>query len=129
DRQVNLMHASAAAHKHRHFKTLILLVISMTFGAFFLFWLGRLTPVVPLRGKAKPVVSWNGIAVRTAQADVANLGFFHYRIDAAGQLWQTSAWKAHAQDPKKPGTIEIVLNVRERAEISSSQERALAKLV
>jgi len=124
------MQAHAALHKHRHLKTLILLVISMTVGAFFLFWLGQMTPVTPLRGKSKVAASWNQISVRTSSAQAVDTGFFHLRIDEFGRLFQTNAWRAHTADPRKVGTIQVVLSLADtNAGISKTQERALARLI
>lgn len=124
------MHAHSAAHKHRHFKTLILLVVSMTAGAFFLFWLGQLTPVTPLRGKPRAEASWNKISVRTASPRAFEKGFFHLRIDESGRLFQTSAWKTRSPEPRQAGAIQIVLNVADSATgINTAQVKALAKLI
>ena len=126
----DLMQASALAHKHRHYKTLILLVVCMTAGAFFLFWLGQMAPVTPLRGKLGTPPNWNRIAVRTAPLGRDEPGFFHYRIDESGQLYQTSAWKNNMQDPRQQGAIEIVLTVNESdAGISRAQEKSLTRLL
>src|SRR5262245_59066651 len=124
------MQAPALAHKHRHYKTLILLVLSMTVGAFFLFWLGQMAPVTPLRGKAATTPNWSRIAVRTASVGQPELGFFHYRIDESGQLYQTAAWKHRMQNPTPQGAIEVLLTVTEpQGGISSAQEKALSRLL
>ena len=124
------MQAPALAHKHRHYKTLILLVLSMTVGAFFLFWLGQMAPVTPLRGKAATSPNWSKIAVRTASLSQPELGFFHYRIDESGQLYQTAAWKNSMQNPGRQGAIEVLLTVAEpQGGISRAQEKALSKLI
>lgn len=123
------MQAASVVHKHRHYKTLILLVVSMTLGAFFLFWLGQMAPVTPLRGKAAAAPNWSRITVRTA-AKQGDFGFFHYRIDEAGHLFQTAAWKNSMQNPRQQGAIEIVVNVpASDAGISRGQEKALGRLV
>jgi len=124
------MSAASAAHKHRHYKTLILLVVSMTVGAFFLFWLGQMAPVTPLRGKAAGPDKWSRVVVRTAADNQSDLGFFHYRIDGAGQLYQTAAWKNNMHDPRHQGAIEIVVSLPSAdAGISRIQEKSLARLV
>lgn len=122
---------SVIADKNRHYKTLILLVICMTVGAFFLFWLGQVTPVTPLRGKAKSAASWKQIMVRTASlADSGDKGFFHLRIDENGRLYQTNAWKAGAADPRRQGTIQVLLTVaRPNESINAAQEKTLVHLI
>lgn len=124
------MPAASAAHKHRHYKTLILLVVSMTVGAFFLFWLGQMAPVTPLRGKAAVSDKWGRVVVRTAASTQADAGFFHYRIDEAGQLYQTAAWKNSMHDPRHADAIQIVVSLPSGdAGISRTQEKSLARLV
>lgn len=124
------MQAQSVSNKNRHFKTLILLVVSMTFGAFFLFWLGQMTPVTPLSARAKSAATFKDIAVRTGMAESRDKSFFHLRIDEEGRLFQTTAWKAKAHDPRRLGTIQIVLTVSEQDEgITTAQEKCLAKLL
>ncbi len=124
------MQANSVANKNRHFKTLILLVVSMTFGAFFLFWLGQMTPVTPLTARAKTSATFKDIAVRTTLAEARDKSFFHLRIDEQGRLFQTTAWKAKAHDPRRLGTIEVVLTLPDRDEgITAVQEKSLAKLL
>jgi hypothetical protein len=124
------MHAHSARHRHRHFKTLILLVVSMTAGAFFLFWLGQMTPVTPLRGKPRAEGRWDWISVRTVSPRGDQKAPFHLRIDEAGRLYQTSAWKTRTAAPGQVGTIQVVLNVTgAESGINPVQERALAKLI
>ncbi|MBI5764040.1 MAG: N-acetylmuramoyl-L-alanine amidase [Planctomycetes bacterium] len=124
------MQAQSVANKNRHFKTLILLVVSMTVGAFFLFWLGQMTPVTPLSARAKSAAPFKEIAVRTGMAETRDKSFFHLRIDEEGRLFQTTAWKAKAHDPRRLGTIQIVLTVSEQDEgISAAQQKCLARLL
>ena len=124
------MQAASIAHKNRHYKTLILLVISMTVGAFFLFWLSKMTPVIPLRGKVATAPSWNKITVRTASTAQRERGFFHYRIDEDGQLFQTNAWKAGSQHPRQLGAIQVLVTVSDSdAGINVAEEKALTRLV
>jgi hypothetical protein len=124
------MQAHSAAHRHRHFKTLMLLVVCMTVGAFFLFWLGQMTPVTPLRAKTLAAADWKQIAVRTAAPDAAPAGFFHLRIDEQGRLFQTNAWKAASHDPQRESEIQIVLTMKDNnTGISPAQERTLSRLI
>ncbi len=102
------MAASKSRHQHRHYKTLIALVLSMTGGTFFLLWVGRLSPVTPLLGQVASAQRWNDIAVR-AEDDRNPRGFFHLRIDESGMLYQSSAWKNGQPDPDHPETIHVLL--------------------
>jgi hypothetical protein len=123
------MLATPVAHRHRHYKTLALLVLSMTAGTSFLFWLGNLAPVTPLRGSAKAARPWTRIAVR-AEAAAAGRGFFHYRIDENGRLFQSSAWKSGLHDPRRPGAILVLLTTgRHESRPTPLQQAALARLL
>ena len=119
------MPAKSASHAHRHYKTLVALVLSMTGGTIFLFWLGNITPVTPLRGKAQSNTVWNRITVRT---DTTASGFFHFRIDENGSLFQTQAWKIGQHSPRNPGSIEILLTSQDLARpIAAAQREALSR--
>lgn len=104
------MAGSLGRHQNRHFKTLILLVLSMTGGTFFLLWLGQLSPVTPLRSRT--AADWNQIAVRTDSADTPQ-GFYHLRIDVNGQVFQSDAWKEGRAQAGRPGIINLVLSTSE----------------
>lgn len=103
------MASDTRRHQHRHFKTLILLVITMTVGTFFLFWADKLSPGQNrqiLRALAAP--RWTGISVRAVNPGT-DAGFCHFRIDEAGRLYQTRAWREEREDPRSAGTIRVVL--------------------
>jgi len=125
------MAAAPCKHKHRHFKTLILLVVSMTSGAFLLFWVDQHTPTHrprTLRGMV-PNSGWTDVAVRTVSAADAH-GFFHFRIAADGQWYQSSAWTQGRRDPKAESTIHVVLTKAAGASrVSDAQQSALRLLV
>src|SRR4051812_46428477 len=102
-----------ARHQHRHFKTLILLVVSMTAGAFLLFWIDHLAPSQrprTLRGMSAAGGAWGRVAVRT-QDSADDPGFFHFRIDEGGQLYQSNFWTAGYQHPDSEGVIHIVVSM------------------
>ncbi len=120
------MAASTSRHQHRHYKTLIALVVSMTGGTFFLLWVGRLSPVTPLRGKVPAPQRWSEIAVR-AENDHNPRGFFHLRIDEAGQLYQSSAWKIGRPDPDHPETILVLLTSTDDAGVTQVQTQTLSR--
>lgn len=120
------MAASKSRHQHRHYKTLIALVLSMTGGTFFLLWVGRLTPVTPLRGQVAAAQRWNEITVR-AESDHNPRGFFHLRIDEAGQLFQSSAWKIGQPDPDHPEAIHVLLT--SAAGVTPAQTQTLSRTI
>lgn len=119
------MPQDSARHQHRHFKTLILLVISTTAGTYFLFWADQLAPTQrpqTLQGlSATAEAPWDGILVRTESEQKP--GFFHFRIDNSGQLYQSSAWRTSRQDPRSEGVIHLVLS-RSRFDQSPSRPQA-----
>ena len=125
------MAAAPCKHKHRHLKTLILLVVSMTGGAFLLFWVDQNTPTHrprTLRGLV-PSSGWTDVAVRTVPA-AGEHGFFHFRIASDGQWYQSSAWTQGQRDPKAQSTIHVVLTKPAGASrVSDAQQSALRKLV
>jgi len=125
------MASQSIKHSNRHFKTLILLVVSMTAGAFLLFWIDKHTPTHrprTLRGltASKP---WTDVAIRSA-ASAQGVGLFHFRIDADGNWYQSSAWKNGLRDPASEGTIHILLT-RDggRSGSAQSQQLGLRRLV
>ncbi|MBN2560968.1 MAG: N-acetylmuramoyl-L-alanine amidase [Phycisphaerae bacterium] len=131
------MPSTSARHQHRHYKTLIVLVLSMTSGTFLLFWVGKLSPVTPLtslRGRTSAPVApaakvWNEIAVRTQDADRPR-GFFHYRIAETGRLFQSSAWKQATHDPHSAGTIQILITCKSPdVRLTTAQTRTLTRLI
>lgn len=123
------MAVSTARHQHRHFKTLILLVLSMTGGTFLLFWIGGLAPVTPLRGERPTAKVWTRMAVRAEDAR-RSPGFFHFRIDGDGRRFQSNDWKAGREDTRNPGTIEVLVSSDlPQARLTPVQTKALARLI
>ncbi len=123
------MAAATVRHQHRHYKTLIVLVLAMTGGTFLLFWVGKLAPVIPLRGNTPVAQSWDRISVRAESADVA-AGFYHLRIDGSGWLYQSSAWNAGRHDRNAPGTIQLVLTSDlPGGKITTAQSQALSHVI
>ncbi len=129
------MPATTVRHQHRHFKTLIVLVLSMTGGTMFLFWVGGLAPVTPLRGKTVAAVenddagSWSRISVRAHRSD-QTLGFHHFRIDQQGRISEHLAWRAGLQDTRSPGTVHVVLSCRSASRgVRPIQTKVLARLI
>ncbi len=123
------MAVAAIRHKHRHFKTLIVLVLAMTGGAFLLFWVAQFSPVTPLRGETGAHGLWNQIAVR-AQSERSPRGFFHYRIDLSGRLFESSAWKNRRFNRATPGVVHILLTCPEGdPRVSPAQARTLKHIV
>lgn len=122
------MAASKSRHQHRHYKTLIALVVSMTGGTFFLLWVGRLSPVTPLRGQVLTTPRWSEIAVR-AESNRNPRGFFHLRIDESGQLFQSSAWKIGQPDPDRPETIHLLLTSASGDGVTDAQRQTLSRTI
>jgi len=117
--------------QQRHFKTLIALVLAMTGGTFLLFGVAKLTPVMhvaPLRADARPAKTWTQVVVRSAAADSPK-GFFHWRIDEVGRLYQTDAW-ANGQDPSGDGSIQVLISTSvPGGEVTPKQSRQLTRLL
>ncbi|MBX3395142.1 MAG: N-acetylmuramoyl-L-alanine amidase [Phycisphaerae bacterium] len=123
------MSAHAVRHKYRHYRTLAVLVFAMTGGTMLLFWLGQFAPVTPLRSTAASGRQWSQIAVR-AESRAAARGFFHYRIDEAGQLYQSYAWKAGQYEQSSPKTVHILLTCPDaQARVTELQARTLGQLI
>ncbi len=123
------MPAVAKRNQHRHYKTLIVLVLAMTIGAFVLFWAARFSPITPLKGTREAATDWTRISVR-AETPAADRGFFHYRIDAAGRLFQSYAWKAGQGERNTPGTIHVLLTCPDdRLEVSPEQAGTLSQII
>jgi membrane protein implicated in regulation of membrane protease activity len=101
------MPANSPRHQFRHFKTLIVLVLAMTGGTIFLYWVGRLAPVTPLR--AKMPAAWSQIVVRAADSR-ADQGFFHLQIDEQGHVNESSAWAGQRYAANSEGTIHVVVS-------------------
>jgi hypothetical protein len=122
------MSASSAAHKNRHYKTLIVLVLSMTMGTLFLFWLGKFTPVTPLR--ASTGRAWHQISVRSVVQGESD-GFYHLKVNGDGQVVPSSASERGQANPLgNPDTIQIVLRTSgPDSELSVAQTKALSKLI
>lgn len=125
-RRGGLMAAIQARHQHRHFKTLIVLVLAMTGGTFLLFTIAQFSPVTPLRASAGP---WNQIVVRT-EGPQTDRGFFHYRIDDSGRLFQSYAWKAGQHDRSSPGAIHVLLTCTDhKMQVTGAQARTLSVIL
>ncbi len=124
------MRARTVRHQHRHFKTLIVLVLSMTGSTLLLFWVGGLAPVTPLRGKTPDPRVWRRLAVRAEQIPPATAGFFHFRISRTGELVPSRNWQMGQEDPRTPGTIQILLACRSPEKLlGPSQAKVLADLI
>ncbi|MCB9852121.1 MAG: N-acetylmuramoyl-L-alanine amidase [Phycisphaerales bacterium] len=95
-----------AKQQNRHYKTLIVLVCSMTIGTFVLYGMARISPAIPLQSRS--AASWNRISIRKV-ADDAPRGFFHFRIDHEGRIFQSRAWDAGQFDRANPGAIQVLL--------------------
>lgn len=126
------MSARAARNQNRHFKTLILLVVSMTLSTSILFWVDQLAParspsaLRSLTPKARP---WRTVAIRQ-QSEDRPAGFFHVRIDARGRCFQTSAWKYAQPAPDGSDTLHVVLSgVRPGGACTPMQSQSLRKLL
>lgn len=103
------MAADSTRHQNRHYKTLILLVLSMTGGTFLLLWLAQFSPVTPLRGRTAGPGTWTEIAVR-AESSANAAGFYHLRIDGEGRLFRSDAWRYQSAHPDDPSMIHILLS-------------------
>ena len=105
----DFMAADSTRHHNRHYKTLILLVLSMTGGTFLLLWLAQFSPVTPLRGRTSGPAQWTEISVR-AEASPDAGGFYHLRIDGDGRLFRSDAWRYQQPHPDNPSMIQILLS-------------------
>ncbi len=115
------MGSASSRSQHRHYKTLILLVLSMTCGTFFLYWLAQLSPVTPLAATRL----WNRIAVRAEPTSTPD-GFYHLRIDDAGRLFQSDAWRDRRAHPGSPRTIHVLLTASLDGGATEAQARVLS---
>jgi len=123
------MSAGAISHQHRHFKTLIVLVLSMTIGTILLFWVAQIAPITPLRGKTAAAVTWTRVVVRAQPAETSH-GFYHYRIDESGRLFQSHAWLEGRHDRNSPGAIYVLLTCPDlRLRVSPSQAETLSRII
>lgn len=121
--------ASSSRHQHRHYKTLILLVLSMTGGTFLLLWLAQFSPVTPLRGRTAGPADWRQIEVRAEAAANAG-GFYHLRIDASGRLYRSDAWKYQQAHPDNPGVIALLLSsTHSTGRPTPQQQQTLSRLL
>jgi hypothetical protein len=121
------MPASAARHQFRHYKTLIVLVVAMTGSTIFLYWLGRLAPVTPLR--AKTPAAWNQIVVRAA-GPRTDEGFYHFKIDRQGRVSESSAWSAQRSAQNGEGAIHVVIAcVSADSKLTPTQTKALSRTI
>lgn len=92
--------------QNRHYKTLMVLVCSMTVGTFVLYGMARLSPAIPLQSRS--AARWNRILIRVTASD-APRGFFHFRIDDEGRIFQSRAWDARQSQRNSPGAIKVLL--------------------
>ena len=121
------MAAASTRHQHRHFKTLIMLVLAMTGGAVSLFYLAQASPVTPLSGRSASPSSWNAIAIRTASSD-EDRGFYHFRIDESGRVFQSGAWQRSRSHPDTPGAVHILVTTdRPGQRVSPAQAATLSR--
>lgn len=127
--RLKFMSAHSVRHQYRHYRTLIALVLAMTGGTMVLFWLGRFSPVTPLRSTAAMNRPWTQISVRAEDGRGAR-GFFHYRIDETGRLFQSYAWKAGQPDRATPKTIHVLLSCgTPDAKVTDAQARTLTRVI
>ncbi len=123
------MPATASHSQHRHYRTLITLVVSMTGGTLLLYWMAQLSPVTPLRSRAGGGRAWSQISVR-ALPDHLPTGFYHYRIDASGRLFESQAWEAGRSGRNAPGTVHVLLSCRDAAlRVTPPQTRTLTRIL
>jgi hypothetical protein len=121
------MPANSARHQFRHFKTLIVLVVAMTGSTIFLYWLGRLAPVTPLR--AKSPAAWNQIVVRAAGPRTEE-GFYHFKIDEQGHVSESSAWGGQRYAQNSDGTIHLLVSCgTSDPKLTPTQSKALARAI
>ncbi|RIK64257.1 MAG: hypothetical protein DCC65_14670 [Planctomycetota bacterium] len=121
--------SSTNRHQHRHYKTLILLVLSMTGGTFLLLWLAQFSPVTPLRGRSAGATDWREIEVR-AESTAAAAGFYHLRIDANGRLFRSDAWKYQQAHPEQPGVIAVLLSsTHSNGRPTPAQQQTLSRVL
>ena len=119
------MPANSSRHQFRHFKTLIVLVLAMTGGTIFLYWVGRLAPVTPLR--AKTPAAWSQILVRATDPQ-ADQGFFHFRIDEQGHVDESNAWAGQRYAANSEGTIHLVVSCSAAdGKLTTAQTNALTR--
>jgi hypothetical protein len=127
------MAAPSVRNQHRHFKTLILLVVSMTVGTVFLYWIDEVSPShrksAFQRLAAASASPWNSIDVRTENADDGN--GFHFHIDPSGRLFRSRLWSPDEATANSNGVIQILVTPgpRSRGEISRTQQDTLARLI
>jgi len=101
----------------------------MTLGTFFLFWLGRLSPVTPLRSRTAYQPQWQSISIRT-QPSHAVRGFYHLRIDEAGRLFQSDAWQGAKHQRDAIGAIQVLLTCDDPARrITAAQTTTLTRTI
>lgn len=123
------MAARTARHQHRHYKTLIVLVMSMTGGTMFLFWIGQLAPVTPLRSSTPTARTWTQIAVRSQDAREQD-GFHHFKIDEAGRPSVSEAWDQAKHDARGSGTVHILVTCEStEARLTTVQAEKLKRLI
>ncbi len=116
-------------HQHRHYKTLIILVLAMTGGMLFLFWVAEMAPVTPLRSQVPATEPWDRILVK-AQDLSSPKGFCHIYIDEQGQPFKSRAWEERREQPGNDGAIVVVVGC-ESAEgrLTNSQAKALSRII
>jgi len=100
-----------------------MLVLAMTGGTMSLFWLAQVSPVTPLSGRTASPSAWNAIAIRTASSDDPR-GFYHFRIDESGRVFQSGAWQGFRSHPDTPGAIHILVTTNRPGQIVSPAQAA-----
>jgi hypothetical protein len=121
------MPTATTRHQHRHFKTLIVLVLAMTGSTLLLYWVAKLTPVIPLRATSS--AGWSQILVRAATPTTTD-GFYHVKVDAQGRVSTSSAWAARRSAEQSEGVIQVLVRSGSAdGKVTPEQTRALAKVL
>lgn len=123
------MSAPSRRHQHRHYKTLILLVLSMTGGTALLLWLAQYSPVTPLRSRMAGQGEWREICIR-AESAATSSGFYHLRVDRTGRLYRSEAWKQQQSHPDQPGAVQILLSATNQdGRPTPAQQQTLSRVL
>lgn len=116
-------------HQHRHYKTLIVLVLAMTGGMLFLFWVAELAPVTPLRSQLPAAAPWDRILVK-AQDLSSPKGFCHFYIDEQGQPFKSRAWEDKREEPGNDGAIVVIVGCESSdGRLTNPQATALSRVI
>lgn len=99
----------------------------MTGGTLFLYWVGKLTPVTPLR--AKSPAGWSQILVRAADPGTED-GFYHVKLDAGGGVSASSAWRVQRYAQQGDGVIHVLVRCpKPGARVTPEQTKVLTQLL